>query len=166
MVDICTPHPWARAQSQPSKGKKINGILLLFTLCSLFAPREPPDIITKQTRTVSVIFPPYAYQTETHKNKITHYNPVFLYTTAWGSHPHASLEGLGTTPSGKCLGGSTPGPLGAAMRPKALRQPPNESLGPMNPRLQKRMANIKDLPSPHVCHHKHPSPYSAKKPEN
>jgi hypothetical protein len=36
MTDKCAPHPWARAQNRPSKGKKIKSILLLFALCDLF----------------------------------------------------------------------------------------------------------------------------------
>jgi hypothetical protein len=109
-----------------------------------------------------VVYPPLADHTEKIKSKTKQHNPVFLYTTTWGSHPHASPEGPGTTPSEKCHGWSTTGPLGAAMRLKALRQPPNESPGPMNPRQKKRMANINDLPSPQVCYHKHPSPDSGK----
>ena len=63
MVDMCAPHPWARAQSQPSRGKKIKSIFLFFSLCNLFAPRVTSDSNTKQTRILNVIFPPYEDQT-------------------------------------------------------------------------------------------------------
>ncbi len=122
MVDKCAPHPWARAQSQPSRGEKIKSILLLFTLCDLFEHRHTPDIYTKRTRTTSVIHPPFADQTKTHKNEAQHHNTVFFYIIAWRSHPYASPEGLGTTPSKKCQRWSRVGPLGAAMRLTALRQ--------------------------------------------
>ena len=71
----------------------------------------------------SVIYPPLADQTKTHKNAKQHHNTVFFNTTAWVSHPHASPEGHGTTPSDKYQGWPTAGPLEAAMWLTALRQP-------------------------------------------
>ena len=54
--------------------------------------------------------------------KATSQHSIFN-TTAWGSHPHASPEGPGTTFSDKYQGWPTAEPLGAAMRLTALRQP-------------------------------------------
>jgi hypothetical protein len=105
MVDKCAPHPWARAQSQPPRGEKIKSILLLFTLCDLFAHRHTPDIYTKQTRTSSVIHPPFADQTKMHKTEKQHQDTVFFYSATRGSHPYALFEGHGTTPSEKRRGG-------------------------------------------------------------
>ena len=123
MVGNCSPHPWARAQNQPSKGEKMKSIFLLSIMCNLFALRETPYSCTKQTRTIRVIFPPFADQPETNKNEIKRHNTVFFYTKAWGSHPYASPERHGTTPSRKCQRWSTVGPLGAAMLLTASRQP-------------------------------------------
>jgi hypothetical protein len=122
MVDNCAPHPWARAQNQPLKDEKIKSIFLLSIMCNLFALRETPDSYAKQTRTISVIFPPFADQTETNKNEIKHHNTVFLHTKTWDSHPYASPEEPRTTPSEKCQRWPIVGPLGAAMRLTALRQ--------------------------------------------
>jgi len=71
MVDKCAPHPWARAQNRPLKGKKIKSILLLSTLCNFLALRETPYLQVKQTRITSVIYPPSKDQTETNKTKQT-----------------------------------------------------------------------------------------------
>ncbi len=68
----------------------------------LFTHRDLPDTNTKWTRTPSVIYPPLAEQTKTHINEKQHHNAVFFNTTAWDSHPHASIEGLGTALSEKC----------------------------------------------------------------
>jgi hypothetical protein len=102
----------------------------------------------------SVIYSLTEAQTKTHINDKHHHNTVFFNTTAWGSHPHASPEGHGTTPSEKCQRWSTAGPLGAAMRPTALRQTPKDSPRPMNLRLKKRKPTTIDSPSPHICHRK------------
>ena len=164
MADKCAPHPWAKAQSRPSNGKKIKSILLLFSLCTLFAPRVTPDSITKRTRTLSVIFPPQEAQTELNKYKTKHHNPVFLNTTAWDSHPHASPEGLGTTPSAGSQRRSAARSLGAAMRLTALRHPkespklltrnPKNSRPKITPKLPDRsnktapQGNVPVLPNP------------------
>ena len=114
-----------RTSLQEAKNKNI---LLLFTLCALFAHRHTPDIYTKWTRTTSVIFPPFEDQTETHKNETKHHNTVFFNTTSRGSRPYDSPEGHGTTPSENCQRWSTVGPLGAAIQLTALqgRKPPRQ----------------------------------------
>ena len=58
MTDKCALHPWEKAQNRPSKGEKIKSILLLSTLCLIFALRETPDLNTKRTRMTSVIYSP------------------------------------------------------------------------------------------------------------
>jgi len=162
MVDTCAPHPWARAQSQPPRGEKIKSILLLFTLCDLFAHRHTLDIYTTQTRTSSVIYAPFADQTKMHKTEKQHHNTIFFNTTAWGSHPYASPEGPRTTPSKKRQRWATVGPLGAAMRLTALRQPPKDVSGPKNPRHMKRKSIPTDLHTSPLCYCKHTSPESKK----
>jgi len=156
-MDKCALHPWERAQSQPTRGEKIKSILLLFTLCDFFAHRHTPDIYTKQTRTPSVIYPPFADQTKMHKTAKQHHNTVFFITTAWGSYPYASPEGPRTTPSEKCQRWSTVGPLGAAMRLTALRQSPTDFSGPKHPRQIKRKSIPNVLYAPHLCYCKHTS---------
>ena len=102
MVNKCAPHPWARAQNRSSKGEKIKSILLLFTLCNLFAHRDTPDSHTKGTRITRVIYPPPKDQKEINKDKADLHHDVFLNTKPWDSRPYASPEGPGTTPSEKC----------------------------------------------------------------
>jgi hypothetical protein len=123
MTDKCAPHPWARAQNRPSQAGKKKSILLLFILCDLFAHRYTPDTHTKWTHTTSVIYSTLKDPTETGKKTNLHHR-VFLNTQMWDSHPIASPEGLGTTPSEKCQQWSDARPLGAAMRLTALRQSP------------------------------------------
>ncbi len=89
---------------------------------------------TKWTRTTSVIYAPFADQTETHKNETQLHNTVLFNTTAWGSHPYASPEGHGTTPYENCQLWSTVGPLGAATRLTALLPAPNDISKLMNSR--------------------------------
>ena len=81
-----------------SKRRKNKKHFTAFHLGSLFAPRETLDVIKKQTRIPSVIFPPYAYKTYMKKYETKHHNIVFINTDTWDSHPKASPEGPGTTP--------------------------------------------------------------------
>jgi hypothetical protein len=71
MTDKCAPHPWVKAHNRPLKGGKIKRILLLSILCNFFAPRETPDLNTKQTRNTSVICSPKEEQTEKEKKTKT-----------------------------------------------------------------------------------------------
>ena len=98
-----------------------------------------------------MIYPPLADQTTAHTRNKQHHNTVFFNTSAWGSHPYASPEEPGTTPSEICQRWSTERPLGVAMRLTALRQPPKDSPRPMNLMLKKRKTTANDLPSPHLC---------------
>ena len=123
MTNKCALHPWGKAQNRPSKGGKIKSILLLITLCSLFAHRQTPDIHTKRTRIISVIYLPIRDQPEKNKRTNNHHNHVFLNTNQRDSHPYASPEGPRTTPSAKCRRWSAVRPPGAAMRLTASRQP-------------------------------------------
>ena len=122
MTDKCAPHTCGKAQNRPSKGKKTKSILLLTILCSLFAHRQTPDRHTKQTRIISVIFSPTRDQTEKTKRTNNHHNLVFFNTNQRDSHPYASPEGHGTTPSAKRQRWSAVRPPGGAMRLTALRQ--------------------------------------------
>ena len=126
--------------AEPKGGKKLS-ILLLSTLCINFALRETPDLITKQTRTTSVICSPTKDLPETTKNKNNHHNPVFLNTNKRDPYSYASPEGHGTTPSEKCQRWSTVRPLGADMRLTALRQPSKNISRPKQSR-QKKMKSI------------------------
>ena len=119
MTDKCAPHPWVKAQNRPPKDYK-KSILLLFTLC-IFLHSETPYLYTKKTRTTSAIYPPPKDQKETNNNKTNLHHSAFLNTKPWDSHPYASPEGLGTTPSEEYQRWPKTGPLGAAMRLTALR---------------------------------------------
>jgi len=133
MTDKCAPHPYLGESAEPAfKRRKIKSILLLFILCDLCAHRYVPNTHTKWTHTTSVIFYTLKDPTETGKNKINMHHRVFLNTHTRDSHPTASPEGLGTTPSEKCQWWSDTGPLGAAMRLTALRQSPKEISIPKN----------------------------------
>ena len=123
MTDKCAPHPWGKAQNRPSKGGKIKSILLLTTLCNLFAHRQTPDRHAKWIRIISVIYSPTGDQTEKNKRTNNHHNHVFCNTNQRDSHPYASPEGPGTTPSAESQRWSAARPLGAAMRLTASRQP-------------------------------------------
>ena len=159
LVDKCALHPWARAQNQPSKGKKIKSILLLSTLCSFFAPQETLDLITKKTRIVSVIYSLTEDQAETKKK----HNTVFFNTKLWDSHPFASPEGSGTIPSKTCERWSNTEPLGAAMRLTALRPSPTYvSRQPKHFWQMKSKSKPNDLYSPLLYHCKPTSSESAK----
>ena len=109
-----------------------------------------------------MIYPLFADQTKVHKSKKRHHNTVFFNTTTWGSHPYASPEGHGTTPSEKCQRWSTVGPLGAAMRLTALRQSPKDISGPMNSRHMKRKSTPNYKYSTLLCYCKH-TPTKSKK---
>ena len=158
-MNKCAFQPWARAQNQPSKGEKIKSILLLSTLCNLFALRETPCLHTKHTRITGVIYPPSTDQTETNKNKIKHHNTVFLNTKPWDSTPYASPEGHGATPFEKCQQWPNTRPLGAAMRLTALRQSPITISRPKNSRqLKLKPDPPNDLYPQLHCECKHVSP--------
>ena len=150
MTDKCAPHPWVKAQNRPFKGETIKSILLLSVLCNLFAPRHIPDAHTKQTRNSSVIFTPFADQAEKNQIKSKHHNSVFLNTKTRDSQPYASPEGPGSTPSEKYHWWPCTGPLGAAMRLKALRQPEDVSKL-MNPKPMKQPDLHNDPYSTNPC---------------
>ena len=158
---MCSPS-LGESTEPASKRRKIKSILLLFTMCSLFTPRETPDVNTKHTRITSVIFPPYAHQTHMKKNETKHHNTVFLNTKTWEPHPNASPEGPRTTPYEKYQRWSVVRPLGAAMRLTALRQPPKDASGPKHTRQMNSNPTPKDLYSPPFCDNKHIPTYSKK----
>jgi len=81
--------------------KKIKSILMLFSLCILFAPRDTPNTHTEKTRTTSVISFTQKDPTKTGENKKYMHHKVFSNTQTWDHHPYASPEGPGTTPSEK-----------------------------------------------------------------
>jgi hypothetical protein len=124
-------------------------ILLLFTLCDLFAHRYTPETHTKWTRKTSVIYSTLKNLTKTGKNKTKLHHRVFLNTRTRDSYPTASPEGHGTTPSEKCLRWSDTRPLGAAMQLTVLRQPPKDISIPMNSGHPKRKeSNVPDPRNP------------------
>ena len=165
MAEICAPHPWARAQSRPSNGDKIKSILLLSSLCSIFALREIPDLLTKQTRIISVVYSKTEDQTASTENKKNHHNHVLLNTNERDSSPYASPERPVTAPSGKCQRRLTVGPLGAAMRLTAMRQP-YESPRPKNPRQPKAIPGLTNDSSPQLTRYSKPNSASTGKGEN
>ncbi len=152
MADKCAPHPWARAQSRPSSGERTKSILLLFSLCTLFAPRVTPDTHTETTRITSVIYINQKDPIVTDVNNKYLHHRVTTNTQTWDSYPCASPEGPGTTPSvGLCRWINTR-PPGAAMRLTALRQP-EESPKPMTRNLKNSRPNTTlkpPIPSNHT----------------
>jgi hypothetical protein len=145
MTDLCAPHLWAKAHNRPSKGGKIKSILLLFNLCNFYAPRDTPNLPTKETCKHSVIYPRQTnvYSNEQYK-KPTHHD-VFLNTEKRDSyHPYASPEGVGRTPPRGDKWRMQNGTLSAAMRLKALSQaPPEITRHPMTTKQPKRYQNPK-----------------------
>ena len=153
---MCSP-PLGESAEPASKKAEKKAFYCFSPWVIFFAHRHILDTHTKRARTSSVIYPPFADQTKTHINEKQHHNTVFLNTTAWDSHPHASPEGPGTTPSKKCQRWSSAGSLGAAMRLTALRQSPQDISGPMNSMQMKRKPNLNDPHSPHLCYCKYTS---------
>jgi len=130
--------PYLGASAEPAlEGRENKKHFTAFNSVQFFALRETPDLFTKRTRITSVIYSPTEDQTETTKNKNNHRTPVFLNTNKRDSYPYASPERPGTAPSRKCQRRSTLGPLGAAMRLTALRQPPEYISIPKQPRQPK-----------------------------
>jgi hypothetical protein len=108
-----------------------------------------------------VIYSPLAYQIETHKYKPKHHNTVLFNTITWDPHPYASPEGLGTTPSEQYQRWSTEGPLEAAMRLTALRQPPKDISKPKNSRQPKPELKPSDNLHPQLLRNYKPVPPDA-----
>ena len=119
-------------------------------MCNFFAFRDTPDTHTKKKRKISVMYTTPKDQKETNKNKTNPHRVVFKNIKPWDSHPYASPEGHGTTPSGGHRRWPRTRPLGAAMRLTALRQSPKEiARHPTNSKQPKRKEpNTPDPPSP------------------
>jgi len=98
-IDICAPHPWARAQSRPLYGRKCKSILLLLNMCILFAPRDTPDTHTheKDTHHRRDIFSTDRRLLNKTIHKIYASRSVFN-TEKRDLHPYASPEGAGRMP--------------------------------------------------------------------
>jgi hypothetical protein len=97
---MCSP-PLGESAEPAFERRKIKSILLLTTLCIRFAHRQTPDRHTKRTRIISVIYSPTRDQTEKNQRTNNHHSHVFLNRNIRVSHPYASPDGHGTTPSAK-----------------------------------------------------------------
>ena len=127
-------------------GRKNKKHFLLNFVCNLFAYRQTRDVHTRQTRTTSVIFPPYADKTDQNK---TSQHSILQYKT-WDTHPYASSEGTETTSLGKYMRRSTTRSLGAAMGLTALRQTEDISRHPTTYKHQKPIPDLKIYSPSHL----------------
>ena len=132
-----------KAQKRPSNGEKIKSILLLFTMYNLLAHRHTEDRHTKWTRITCVIYSTPKDPTDMGETSINLHHRVFLNTQTWDSHPNASPEGPGTSPSEKYQRWPNTRPLGAAMRLTALRKSPTDIS-----KQQKNSKHLKIIPEP------------------
>jgi hypothetical protein len=119
-MDIRAPYPWARAHNRPLNGKLINIILLFFTLCILFAPRDYQDTHAEKTRTTSVIYPQRTTDYEKNEYHKYTYHGVFFNTERCDIYPYASPEGAKLSMPRGVDRRLQNGTLGAVMRLKAL----------------------------------------------
>ncbi len=109
-----------------------------FKLVLLVAPRDMPDLPTKETRKQTVIYPRQTNKVSNEQSKKPTHHGVFFNTKNLDLNPYASPEGAGRTPPRGDERRLLHGTLGAAMRLKALSQAPPEIARPMTTEHPKR----------------------------
>ena len=110
MTDKCAPHPWVKAESRLSNGRKMISFLLILNLCTTFAPRDIPDTHANKTRITSVICLQQAadclktiYNISTHHNysltqRYGKYIPMHHPRGPNACRPRVTIGGSGITP--------------------------------------------------------------------
>ena len=143
-----------KAQNRPLKGKKLKSFLLFFNMCILFAPRDTPDLSTKDKRKQSIT---YLRRTTEYSNRryLTHtHRDVLLNTKKRDLHPYASPEGARHTPLKGNKWRLLNGTLGAAMRLKTLSQAHPKTT--RHPKISRQTRNYQNPEKNIPCLHNHP----------